>query len=164
MTESGGRVTFSEASKRAGVHINTIRNWRRAGRLKTAQLVVENGSEVWLVELDEILAIAGGGGSQRSNSTDNNFVNDNINNAGTQALANLLTERAELQRALTEAQEARRKDANQIGELAGQLRAVEREIEGFKGRERNLTRLVIGLVAALVILAVVVAIVAVVLK
>ena len=74
------------------------------------------------------------------------------------------TQRDKLQSQLTEAQESRRQDARLIGELTGKLEAVERQMEGMKGRESVLTRLIIGLVAALVILAVIVAIVAVIIR
>jgi len=171
MAEPGELVTFSEAAKVAAVHINTIRNWRKAGRLKTAQLVIENGSEVWFVELAEVLAVAGQGASQRPLRSDNNNVNDNVTQAGSQALANLYNQQAELQRALTDANEARRKDAGLIGELSGELKTVNQRIDGLQeqlrasqGRESVLTRLIIGLVAALVILAVIVAIVAVIIR
>lgn len=48
------KVPFGEAASVAGVHFNTLRNWRKAGKLKTAEKVIENGRELWLVEQAEV--------------------------------------------------------------------------------------------------------------
>lgn len=48
------KVPFGEAATNAGVHFNTLRNWRKAGKLKTAEKVLENGRELWLVEQEEV--------------------------------------------------------------------------------------------------------------
>lgn len=48
------KVPFGEAASVAGVHFNTLRNWRKAGKLKTAEKVIENGRELWLVEQQEV--------------------------------------------------------------------------------------------------------------
>ena len=48
------KVPFSEAAKLAGIHPNTIRNCRKAGKLKTAEKVLENGIEVWIIDPAEV--------------------------------------------------------------------------------------------------------------
>lgn len=48
------KVPFGEAATNAGVHFNTLRNWRKAGKLRTAEKVIENGRELWLVEQEEV--------------------------------------------------------------------------------------------------------------
>lgn len=52
------KVTFTEAATAAGVHFNTLRNWRKANKLTTAEKVVENGVEIWVVDLEEIEQLA----------------------------------------------------------------------------------------------------------
>lgn len=52
------KVSFQEAAKQAGVHLNTVKNWRKAGKFKTAQKVLENGHELWLVDPAEVVQIA----------------------------------------------------------------------------------------------------------
>lgn len=52
------KVTFSEAATAAGVHFNTLRNWRKANKLTTAEKVFENGVEIWIVELSEVEQLA----------------------------------------------------------------------------------------------------------
>lgn len=52
------KVSFQEAAKQAEVHFNTLRNWRKAGKLKTAQKVLENGRELWVVDPAEVIEIA----------------------------------------------------------------------------------------------------------
>lgn len=56
-------VTFAEAARLSGIHRNTIKNWQKAGRLQTAQKVLSNGIETWLVSLAEIQELV-----RRSNS------------------------------------------------------------------------------------------------
>lgn len=48
------KISFSEASGLAGVHFNTLRNWRKAGKLKTAEKIIENGREMWIVDPEEV--------------------------------------------------------------------------------------------------------------
>lgn len=65
------KVPFSEAARLAGIHPNTIRNWRKAGKLKTCEKVFENGIEVWIVDPDEISKV----GLQKVAPGDNNNNN-----------------------------------------------------------------------------------------
>ncbi len=51
-------ITLAEAAKAVGVHFNTIRNWRKQGRLVSAQKVIERGVEIWVVSLSEVQKIA----------------------------------------------------------------------------------------------------------
>lgn len=52
------KVSFQDAAKLAAVHFNTVKNWRKAGKLKTAEKVLENGRELWLVDPSEVIQIA----------------------------------------------------------------------------------------------------------
>jgi hypothetical protein len=52
------KVPLSEAARQVGVHPNTIRNWRKAGKLKSAEKIAENGTEVWIVEPSEVSKVA----------------------------------------------------------------------------------------------------------
>ncbi len=47
-------ISFAEAAKLAGVHINTLRNWRASGRLKTASKAIIDGVPTWIVTLTEV--------------------------------------------------------------------------------------------------------------
>jgi uncharacterized coiled-coil protein SlyX len=66
------KVPFSEAAKLAGIHPNTIRNWRKAGKLKTAEKVLENGIEVWIIDPAEVSQVT----LQARPSTHDNTNND----------------------------------------------------------------------------------------
>lgn len=48
------KIRLVEAAKIVGVHQNTLRNWRKAGKLKTVEKIFENGIEVWYVDLSEV--------------------------------------------------------------------------------------------------------------
>jgi DNA-binding transcriptional MerR regulator len=52
------KISFSEAARLTGLHINTLRNHNRAGKLKTASKVVSETGQMWVVELSEIEALA----------------------------------------------------------------------------------------------------------
>jgi hypothetical protein len=52
------KVTLAQAAGAVGVHINTIKTWRRSGYLKSAELIIEHGVEVWHVKLDEAIQVA----------------------------------------------------------------------------------------------------------
>lgn len=52
------KVSFQDAAKQAEVHFNTLRNWRKGNKLKTAEKVLENGRELWIVDPTEVLEIA----------------------------------------------------------------------------------------------------------
>jgi hypothetical protein len=52
------KVSFQDAAKQAGVHFNTVKNWRKAGKFKTAEKVIENGRELWLVDPAEVIQVA----------------------------------------------------------------------------------------------------------
>lgn len=51
------KVSFQDAAKQAEVHFNTLRNWRKAGKLKTAEKVLEKGRELWIVDPAEVVEI-----------------------------------------------------------------------------------------------------------
>ncbi len=51
-------ITLAEAAKAVGLHFNTLRNWRKSGRLLSAQKVIERGVEIWVVSLSEVQRIA----------------------------------------------------------------------------------------------------------
>ena len=69
------KIPFSEAAKLAGIHPNTIRNWRKAGKLKTTEKVIENGIEVWMVDPAEVSQVAL---QPKSSNPDNNPNTVNI--------------------------------------------------------------------------------------
>lgn len=52
------KITLQQAARLVGLHVNTIKNWRRAGRLTTAELLTEKGIQVWYVDPNEIIQIA----------------------------------------------------------------------------------------------------------
>lgn len=52
------RVTLVEAARLVDLHPNTVRNWRKADKLKSAEKVVENGVDVWLVDPQEVHQLA----------------------------------------------------------------------------------------------------------
>lgn len=52
------KVTLAQAAGQVGVHVNTIKTWRRSGHLKSAELIIEHGVEVWHVNLDEVIQFA----------------------------------------------------------------------------------------------------------
>ncbi len=52
------KITFSAAAKLAGVHFNTLRNWRGSGRLKTASKDIIDGVPTWVVALQEVKELA----------------------------------------------------------------------------------------------------------
>lgn len=56
--EQMNKVTFTEAAGAAGVHFNTLRNWRKTNKLTTAEKVFENGVEIWVVDLAEVETLA----------------------------------------------------------------------------------------------------------
>jgi hypothetical protein len=73
------KIPFAEAARLAGVHPNTVRNWRKAGKLTTALKVFENGNETWLVDPNEVQDIA----QQKANNwhpNNNNSVDTPIVN------------------------------------------------------------------------------------
>jgi hypothetical protein len=73
------KVPFSEAAKLAGIHPNTIRNWRKAGKLKTTEKVLENGIEVWIVDPAEVSQIATQSRPISGNNNNNPVNAPNIN-------------------------------------------------------------------------------------
>ena len=136
MAESGGLVTFSEAAKRAGIHPNTIRNWRKAGRLKTAQKVVENNSEVWLVELDEVLSVAGQGVSQRAYNPNNSFIGDNVNPTPNNSLLIQETIAAAVNQAVAPLTALVGQQSQQIAELNRELGRLEEKLSQLQNQPR----------------------------
>jgi hypothetical protein len=52
------KVTLAQAAKDSGVHVNTVKNWRKAGRLNTAEKIIERGIEVWYVDPTEVEELA----------------------------------------------------------------------------------------------------------
>lgn len=71
---SSEKVTLAQAAGRISVHINTIKTWRRSGHLKTAELIIEHGVEVWHVDLDEAIQVAQSKRNKRVDSSLNNGV------------------------------------------------------------------------------------------
>jgi phage shock protein A len=122
-----GKITLSEAAKAVGVHYNTLRNWRKAGWLKSAEKVIQSGNETWIVSLEEVASIA----RQRAMTPDYNPpqtastpapatdtpMPDNspagpiVAAADVQTLANLLETTV---KSLTEALERRDQDIKQV--------------------------------------------------
>jgi hypothetical protein len=64
------QVTIGEAARLLAVHANTIRNWRAAGKLKSAHKALDGKKQVWLMSLQEVTTIS----YQHHNNTDNNPV------------------------------------------------------------------------------------------
>lgn len=62
------KVTFSEAATAAGIHFNTLRNWRKSNKLTSAEKVLENGVEIWIVELSEVEQLARQSRHKRANN------------------------------------------------------------------------------------------------
>ncbi len=80
------KVPFGEAATNAGVHFNTLRNWRKAGKLKTAEKVLENGRELWLVEQEEVDNISRQSRRNLPGTPANYHVDiDGVNTANTQS-------------------------------------------------------------------------------
>lgn len=52
------KVSLLEAARSAGLHPNTVRNWRKLGKLNTVEKVVENKIEAWVVDPDEVAQLA----------------------------------------------------------------------------------------------------------
>ncbi len=52
------KVSLLEAARSAGLHPNTVRNWRKLGKLKTVGKVVENKIEAWVVDPEEVAQLA----------------------------------------------------------------------------------------------------------
>lgn len=68
------KVSFQDAAKQAEVHFNTLRNWRKAGKLKTAEKVLEKGRELWIVDPAEVVEIARQSRQSLPESPDNYHV------------------------------------------------------------------------------------------
>src|ERR1700694_2779463 len=66
------KVTINEAARRAGVHPNTIRNWRDGGRLDSAEKIIEGKNETWYVDLEEIETLKKRQKQNRSKLDNNN--------------------------------------------------------------------------------------------
>jgi hypothetical protein len=71
---SSEKVTLAQAAGQTGVHVNTIKTWRRSGYLKTAELIIEHGVEVWHVDLDEAIQVAQSRRKNRVDSIQNSGV------------------------------------------------------------------------------------------
>jgi hypothetical protein len=52
------RVTLAHAAAHVGFHLNTIKAWRKANELQTAEKLVEKGIEIWYVDLEEVTQVA----------------------------------------------------------------------------------------------------------
>ncbi len=52
------KVTLIEAARLVDLHPNTVRNWRKAGKLKTAEKVLDNNVETWVVDPQEVNQLA----------------------------------------------------------------------------------------------------------
>ncbi len=65
------KVTLAQAAGQVGVHINTIKTWRRSGYLKSAELIIEHGVEVWHVSLEEAIQVAQSKRNKRVDSSKN---------------------------------------------------------------------------------------------
>lgn len=71
MSNYSANSTIQDAAIATGLHPNTIRNWIKQGRIKSAQQVIQNNVKVWLVDLQEVRQLAG----KLSDNTDNNTGN-----------------------------------------------------------------------------------------
>lgn len=72
------KIPFNEAARLAGIHLNTLRNWQKSGKLKTSEKIIENGRELWIVDPSELNNLS----SQHVKRTDtNNVVTIDTNNA-----------------------------------------------------------------------------------
>lgn len=47
------KVSFAQAAKMLGVHVNTLKNWQRAGRLSSAEKAKVKGVWTWIVDYSE---------------------------------------------------------------------------------------------------------------
>lgn len=124
-----GKVTLSEAANAIGVHYNTIRNWRKAGLLHSAEKVIQSGNETWIVSLEEVQHIArqramitdysppqsvnATGPATDTPTPDNSPPQAAISPVDVQTLANLLETTV---KSLTEALERRDSDFRQVQE------------------------------------------------
>lgn len=52
------KVTIIEAARLADLHPNTVRNWRKSGKLKTAEKVLDNNVDTWVVDPQEVNQLA----------------------------------------------------------------------------------------------------------
>lgn len=57
---SNDRLTLTVAAELLGKHRNTVRTWAREGKLTTAALEEEAGSQVWRVDRAEVESLVGG--------------------------------------------------------------------------------------------------------
>ncbi len=64
------KVTLAQAAKDSGVHVNTVKNWRKAGRLNSAEKIIERGIEVWYVDPGEIEGLAQQSKAKSLNNTE----------------------------------------------------------------------------------------------
>jgi hypothetical protein len=72
------KIPFNEAARLAGIHLNTLRNWQKAGKLKTAEKIIENGRELWIVDPSEVESLS----SQHVKKIDTNTADSiDTNNA-----------------------------------------------------------------------------------
>jgi hypothetical protein len=144
MDDNDRQVTIGEAARLLAVHANTIRNWRAAGKLKSAHKALDGKKQVWLMSLQEVTRLS----YQQHNNDDNNpvvttgytsvytTVNQPDNNspagAGSQSLAipdRPSPEYMALLAELTRLQDERRQEAEiaaaKIATLEERLRALE---------------------------------------
>lgn len=143
------KITLGEASRVAGVHFNTLRNWRKTGKLKSAEKVIENGRELWLVDLEEVESLAGQSRQSVPTSQENQGVDIGHNNSTSQPVAapgqgfeqSLLFMRESVVRPLVEANERKDKQlremAEEIGTLKERLRVLEAAHVARTGQEAD---------------------------
>lgn len=71
MSEYNANSTIQDAAIATGLHPNTIRNWIKQGRIKSASQVIQNNVKVWVVDLQEVRQLAGKLGDNTGNNTGN---------------------------------------------------------------------------------------------
>jgi hypothetical protein len=124
------KVPLSEAARQIGIHPNTIRNWRKAGKLKSAEKVSENGTEVWIVEPSEVSKIAAQARPGVIGNINNPVAAPDINQSFIENPANLFELiREGVVRPLTELVERQSAQIKEMAEESGILKERVRQLE-----------------------------------
>lgn len=132
------KVSFSEAARLAGIHPNTIRNWRKAGKLKTTEKVLEKGIEIWIVDPGEItqLALLAHPSQDTNNNNPVNTPNIEIGSLESSQAAgfeqSLLFMRESVVKPLTDLVE---RQSNQIKEMSEELGSLKEHIRQLEAKQ-----------------------------
>lgn len=129
------KISFSEAARLAGIHPNTIRNWRKAGKLKTTEKVLEKGIEVWIVDPEEIthFALQARPSGDTNNTNTVNNPNNVVSSLGSPQMAgfeqSLLFMRESVVKPITDLVERQSTQIKEMSEELGTLKERIRQLE-----------------------------------